>query len=102
MYVIEQNIILSWLEMQDPIVDAVQSYIVKKNLVPDQRQEVQKLGSTLRRMGLKDKNDCTSVTKGCVKFFHEHEIFSTGAKMLEDEFEIVKKPVVVESGIFII
>ena len=87
--------------MQGPIVDAIQSYIEKENLVPEQREEVQMLGSTLIRMALKDKSDCASVTQGCVKFFYVDEISSTGAKMLEEEFKIVKKPIVLESGIFI-
>ena len=50
------------------------------------------LASFLKRMGLKDNEDCASVTLGAVQHFLAQPISPTGKKMLEGKFGIKAKP----------
>ena len=50
---------------------------------------------------MEEKNDCASVSEGSVTYFHGDKISPSGAKMLEEEFRIKKKPAVLESGIVV-
>ena len=56
------------------------------------------LASSLKRMGLRDKEDCASVTLGTVQYFHEESISTTGKKLLEEKFGIQAKAVNLDSG----
>ena len=67
-------------------------------MIGEQKEEVEDIAFALEGMGLKD-NDCTSIPKGSVEYFHGDEISPTGAEMLEKEFQIKKKPVDLDSGI---
>ena len=70
-------------------------------MIGEQKEEVEDIAFALEGMGLKD-NDCTSIPKGSVEYFHGDEISPTGAEMLEKEFQIKKKPVDLDSGILAI
>ena len=83
----------------DPIFDTDEQYVEEENLNPEQKQEVEKLACTLKRMGLEDKDECTSVSKESVEYFYENRISSTCADMLEKKFGIKNKAVVLDSGI---
>ena len=76
----------------------MQHYIDTKELNDDQKQEAQELASTLKRMGVEEKNECTSISQGSVEYFHSETITSTGGEMLEIEFGIPKKDVSLDSG----
>ena len=56
------------------------------------------LASTLKRMGLQDKEDCASVTLGTVQYFHEESISPTGKKLLREKFGIQAKTANLDSG----
>ena len=56
------------------------------------------LASSLKRMGLQDKEDCASVTLGTVQYFHEELISTTGKKLLEEKFGIQAKAADLDSG----
>ena len=71
----------------------------EENLNPEQKQEVEELACTLKKMGLEDKDECTSISKESVEYFYENKISSTGAEMLEKKFGIKKKAAVLDSGI---
>lgn len=49
------------------------------------------LASTLKRMGLREKDDCAKVTLETVQYFHEESISPTGRKLLEKRFSIRPK-----------
>ena len=83
----------------DPIFGTAKQYVEEENLNPKQKQEVEELACTLKKMGLEDKDECTSVSKENVEYFYENRISSTGADMLEKKFGIKEKAVVLDSGI---
>ena len=56
------------------------------------------LASSLKRMGLQDKEDCTLVTLGTVQYFHEQSISPTGKNLLEEKFGIQAKAVNLDTG----
>ena len=56
------------------------------------------LASSLKRIGLQDKEDCTLVTLGTVQYFHEKSISPTGKNLLEEKFGIQAKAANLDSG----
>ena len=58
-----------------------------------------KLASSLKRMGLQDKEDCASVTLGTVRYFHEQSISPTGRNLLREKFGIQAKASNLDTGI---
>ena len=87
-----------YLGREHPIFDAVKQFIKSRNLDDEQKQEAMELASSLKRMGLQDKEDCASVTLGTVQYFHEKSISPTGKNLLEQKFGIQAKAVNRDSG----
>ena len=46
------------------------------------------LASSLKRMGLQDKEDCASITVGTVQYFQEESISTTAKNLLKEKFGI--------------
>ena len=79
-------------------MDTTLQFIRSKNLDDEQKEEAMELASSLKRMGLQEKDDCAKVTLGTVQYFHEESISSTGKDLLKENFGIQAKAANLDSG----
>ena len=85
--------------IENRVVAAANQYIDQNKSNDEEKHELREIASSLTKMGLKTQNDGSSISLGCVRYFHGPRISQVGEQMLKEMYGITKKTIQLDSGI---
>lgn len=85
--------------IENRVVAAANQYIDQNKSNDEEKHELREIASSLTKMGLKTQNDGSSISLGCVRYFHGSKISQVGEQMLKEMYGITKKTIQLDSGI---